>query len=76
MRIQDLADAYRMPRITVSIIVKNKDVIKSTNIAKGVKSLINKDYWKGTLLPNNNIYLLHPSQHLRSKHSTLLSKIK
>ena len=39
MHIQDLADAYPMPRTTVSTIVKNKDVIKSANVAKGVKSL-------------------------------------
>jgi Mor family transcriptional regulator len=37
MRIRDLAAAYRMPRTTVSTIVKNKDVIKSANVAKGVK---------------------------------------
>jgi hypothetical protein len=28
-----------MPRMTVSTIVKNKDVIKSANVAKGVKSI-------------------------------------
>jgi hypothetical protein len=28
-----------MPRTTVSTIVKNKDVIKSANVAKGVKSI-------------------------------------
>jgi hypothetical protein len=39
MRIRDLAAAYRMPRTTVSTIVKNKDVIKSANVAKGVKSI-------------------------------------
>jgi transposase-like protein len=39
MRIRDLAAAYRMPRTTVSTIVKNEDVIKSANIAKGVKSI-------------------------------------
>jgi hypothetical protein len=47
MRIQDLAVAYRMPRMTVSTIVKNKDVIKSANVAKGVK-LITKQR-SGTL---------------------------
>jgi hypothetical protein len=31
--------AYRMPRTTVSTVVKNKDVIKSANVAKGVKSI-------------------------------------
>ena len=59
MRIQDLADAYHMPKTTVSTIVKNTDVIKSANVAEGVKSLTKqrfpKFYWKGTLLPNNNI---------------------
>jgi hypothetical protein len=39
IRIRDLAAAYRMPRTTVSTIVKNKDVIKSANIAMGVKSI-------------------------------------
>jgi Mor family transcriptional regulator len=39
MRIRDLAAAYRMPRMTVSTIVKNKDVIKSANVAKRVKSI-------------------------------------
>jgi hypothetical protein len=39
MHIRDVAAAYRMPRTTVSTIVKNKDVIKSANIAKGVKSI-------------------------------------
>jgi hypothetical protein len=39
MRIRDLAAAYSMPRTTVSTIVKNKDVIKSANVAKGVKSI-------------------------------------
>jgi hypothetical protein len=39
MRIRDLAAAYRMPRTTVSTNVKNKDVIKSANVAKGVKSI-------------------------------------
>jgi hypothetical protein len=39
MHIRDLAVAYRMPRMTVSTIVKNKDVIKSANVAKGVKSI-------------------------------------
>jgi hypothetical protein len=39
MRIRDLAAAYRMPRTTVSTIVKNKDVINSANVAKGVKSI-------------------------------------
>jgi hypothetical protein len=37
--IQDLAAAYRMPRTTVSTIVKNKDVIKPANVAKGLKSI-------------------------------------
>jgi hypothetical protein len=37
MRIRDLAAACRMPRTTVSTIVKNKDVIKPANVAKGVK---------------------------------------
>ena len=58
MCIQDLGDAYCMSRMTVSTIVKNKDVIKTANVAKGVKSLDKqrflKFYWKGTLLPNNN----------------------
>ena len=31
MHIQDLAGAYRMPKMTVSTIVKNKDVIKWAN---------------------------------------------
>ncbi|GLV40840.1 hypothetical protein CBL_10015 [Carabus blaptoides fortunei] len=31
IRIWDLAAAYRMPRTTISTIVKNKDVIKSAN---------------------------------------------
>jgi Mor family transcriptional regulator len=35
MRIRDLAAAYHMPRTTVSMIVKNKDVIKSANVVKG-----------------------------------------
>jgi Mor family transcriptional regulator len=35
MCIRDLAAAYRMPRTTVSTIVKNKDVIKSATVAKG-----------------------------------------
>jgi Mor family transcriptional regulator len=35
MGIRDLAAAYRMPRTTVSTIVKNKDVIKSANVAMG-----------------------------------------
>jgi Mor family transcriptional regulator len=39
MRIRDLAAAYCMPRTTVSTIVKNKDIIKSANVAKGVKSI-------------------------------------
>jgi hypothetical protein len=39
IRIRDLAAAYRMPRTTVSMIVKNKDLIKSANVAKGVKSI-------------------------------------
>jgi hypothetical protein len=39
MRIQDLAAAYCMPRTTVSTIVKNKDVVNSANVAKGVKSI-------------------------------------
>jgi hypothetical protein len=39
MRIRDLAAAYHMPRMTVSTIVKNKDFIKSANVAKGVKSI-------------------------------------
>jgi hypothetical protein len=39
MCIRDLAAAYCMPRTTVSTIVKNKDVIKSANVAKGVKSI-------------------------------------
>jgi hypothetical protein len=39
MRIRDLAAAYRMPRTTGSTIVKNKDVIKSANVAKEVKSI-------------------------------------
>jgi hypothetical protein len=39
MRIRNLAAAYRMPRTTVSTIVKNKDAIKSVNVAKGVKSI-------------------------------------
>jgi hypothetical protein len=39
MCIRDLAAAYRMPRMTVSTIVKNKDVIKSANVTKGVKSI-------------------------------------
>jgi hypothetical protein len=38
MRIRDLAAAYRMPRTTVSTIVKNEDVIKA-NVGKGVKSI-------------------------------------
>ena len=62
MRIQESTDAYHMARTTISIIVKNKDVIKLANIAKGVKLLTKqrllKFYWKGTLLPNNNISLL------------------
>ena len=52
MRIRDLTDAYRMSRTMESTIVKNKDVIKLANIAKGVKSLTKqrfpKFYWKGT----------------------------
>jgi hypothetical protein len=40
MHIQDLAVAYCMLRMTVSMIVKNKDVIKSANVAKGVKSIM------------------------------------
>jgi hypothetical protein len=39
MCIRDLAAVYRMPRTTVSTIVKNKVVIKSANVAKGVKSI-------------------------------------
>jgi hypothetical protein len=39
IRIWDLAAAYCMPRTMVSTIVKNKDVIKSANVAKGVKSI-------------------------------------
>jgi hypothetical protein len=39
MHIRDLAAEYRMPRTTVSTIVKNKDVIKSANVATGVKSI-------------------------------------
>jgi hypothetical protein len=39
MRIRDLAAAYRVPRTTVSTIVKNKDVVKSANVVKGVKSI-------------------------------------
>jgi hypothetical protein len=39
MRIRGLAAAYRTPRTTVSTIVKNKDVIKSANVANGVKSI-------------------------------------
>jgi hypothetical protein len=39
MRIRDLAAAYRMQRTTVSTIVKNNDIIKSANVAKGVKSI-------------------------------------
>jgi hypothetical protein len=39
MRIRDLAAAYRMLRTTVSTIVKNKDVIKSARVVKGVKSI-------------------------------------
>jgi transposase-like protein len=38
-RIRDLAAAYRMPRTTVSMIVKNKNDIKSANVAKQVKSI-------------------------------------
>jgi hypothetical protein len=38
MRIRDLAVAYCMPRMMVSMIVKN-NVIKSANVAKGVKSI-------------------------------------
>ena len=59
MRIRDLADAYCMPRTTVSTFVKNKNVIKSANVAKKMKWLtiqrFPKFYWKRTLLPNNNI---------------------
>jgi hypothetical protein len=32
-----------MPRTTVSMIVKNKDVIKSANVVKGWNQLPNKD---------------------------------
>jgi hypothetical protein len=39
MRIRNLAAAYHMLRTTVSTIVENKDVIKSANVAKGVKSI-------------------------------------
>ena len=35
MHIRDLADAYCIPRTTVSTIVKNKHVIKWANVAKG-----------------------------------------
>ena len=69
MRIRDLADTYCMPRMTIFTIVKNKDVIKSANVAKGMKLLTKqrflKLYWLGTLLPNNNI----------SASSSLLSTI-
>ena len=63
MRIRDLADAYCMPRTTVSTIVKNKDIIKLANVAKGMKSLTKQRfprfYWKETLLPNKeNVSLL------------------
>ncbi|XP_061433688.1 uncharacterized protein LOC133359240 isoform X2 [Lethenteron reissneri] len=37
MRVTDLAVAYRMPRTTISTIVKKKEAIKSANVAKGVK---------------------------------------
>jgi hypothetical protein len=43
MCIQDLAVAYRMPRTMISTIVKNKDVIKSANVVKGVKSITKQD---------------------------------
>jgi hypothetical protein len=33
------AAAYRMPRTTACTIVKNKDIIKSANVVKGVKSI-------------------------------------
>lgn len=39
MRIRDLTVAYRIPKTTISTIVKNKDIIKSANVAKGVKSI-------------------------------------
>jgi hypothetical protein len=39
MHIRDLAAAYRMQRTTVSTIVKNKDVIKSANVVKGLNSI-------------------------------------
>ena len=51
--------------LTVSTIVKNKDVIKLANVAQGVK-----------LLTKQRFLLLLPSQHHPGKHSTLLSKVK
>ncbi|XP_067142189.1 putative CENPB DNA-binding domain-containing protein 1 [Centruroides vittatus] len=39
MRVRDLTVAYHIPRTTISTIVKNKDIIKSANIVKGVKSI-------------------------------------
>ena len=46
MRIRDLADAYRIPKMTVSTIVENKNVTKSANNAKGVKSLTKQRFPK------------------------------
>jgi hypothetical protein len=60
MRIRDLAAAYRMPRMTVSTIVKNKDVIKSANVAKGVKSITKQRSGKSLDRFLVNVKLGHP----------------
>ncbi|XP_075225231.1 putative CENPB DNA-binding domain-containing protein 1 [Lycorma delicatula] len=39
MGISNLTAAYRLPLMTISIIVKNKDIIKYANFVKGVKSI-------------------------------------
>jgi len=60
IRIRDLAAAYHMPRTTISTIVKNKDVIKSANVAKGVKSITKQR--SGTLEHVEKLLLLWISE--------------
>ncbi|GCC33434.1 hypothetical protein chiPu_0011903 [Chiloscyllium punctatum] len=42
MLVSDLAAIFEMPKSTVCTVLKNKEVIKASDVAKGVKTLISK----------------------------------
>lgn len=75
LHIQNLPAAYRVPRKTVSMIVKNREVIKLTNVAKGVKSI--NEQRSGTIKYIEKLLLIWITEKQcagYSKLKTLISK--